>query len=267
MRRRYEDSEKIEEQLWQNFQQDPSKENKDALITHYLWYVKYICSRVAMELPARIRSEDLISSGVMGLIDAIEKFDKRKDSQFRTYAFSRIRGGILDELRRLDWAPRALRKKARQLNKVSSELEQRLHRKPTTEEIALEADVDPQEVSQVYREVNATALLSLEDTLWFDDGQTGRRRIDMIEDQKVISPKKALEIKEAKNLLVSAIQELSNKERLVVVLYYYEEMTLKEIGKVLDISESRVCQLHSQAMENIRKWIERKEKFESSNNL
>jgi RNA polymerase sigma factor for flagellar operon FliA len=246
-----------EETLWRNFKKNPNRANREALILYYLWFVKYICNRVAMELPSHIKKDDLISSGILGLMDAIEKFDDTRKNLFRTYAFSRIRGAIIDELRRLDWAPRAVRRKAREIERVTAELKHKLNRQPTIEEIAQETDTSAHEVSQVFRDVSATSLLSLEEVLWSSDDHKGLPRIDTIEDKQAANAKSALMVSENREIVSQQIQRLSEKERLVITLYYYEEMTLREIGEVLHVSESRVSQLHAEAIESIRRGIQK----------
>lgn len=244
-----------EEQLWSNYRRNPTAGNREALIVNYLWFVRYICGRLAINLPSHIRADDLVSSGVIGLIDAIEKFDDSRKNLFRTYAFSRIKGAVLDELRRLDWAPRLVRKKARELERVSAQLKHELNRMPTAEEVSRRAGYSKDEVDRVHRDVMATSLLSLEEVMWESDDQKGLLRIDMIEDTGAENPKSALIKSENRDMLARQIEQLEKKERLVLTLYYYEELTLKEIGAVMQLSESRVCQLHSQAIDNLKRGI------------
>ncbi len=245
----------IEDQLWRNYRASGTAKNREALILHYLWYVKYICNRLALELPSHIKADDLVSSGIIGLIDAIEKFDDSRKNLFRTYAFSRIRGAIIDELRRLDWAPRAVRRKAREIERSAQALKQKLNRQPTVNEIAASCKLSVEEVTKTFRDVNATALLSLEDILWNTDDQKGMSRIDTIEDKQAANPKRMMLDKENKAMLATQIERLDEKERLVLTLYYYEEMNLKEIGHILHVSESRVSQLHAEAIEHVRRSI------------
>jgi RNA polymerase sigma factor for flagellar operon FliA len=212
-----------EETLWRNYKREHSEANREALILNYLWFVKYICGRMAMTLPSHIRADDLVSSGVFGLIDAIEKFDDRRKNQFRTYAFSRIKGAVLDELRRLDWAPRVVRRKARELEKVSAQLKHTLNRMPTADEISESSGYSKDEVERVYRDVAATSLLSLEEVLWESDNQKGVSRLDTIVDLGQESPKDALLKSENKSLLAAQISQLEEKERLVLTLYYFDE--------------------------------------------
>lgn len=254
--------EQQEKLLWKLYTEDPSDKNREQLIVFYLRYVRYICGRVAVELPNHIKEEDLLSSGVMGLIDAIDKFDNSRDNLFRTYAYNRIRGSILDELRRLDWASRSLRKKSKDIDRAEDNLQQKLGRKVSSDEVAEEMGMDADEVRTVKRSAQATAVLSLDEVLQLAGYNSGSKRSDTIEDTKALNPKKALERKELKELLAAQIEALSDKEKLVVVLYYYEELTLKEIGEVLEVSESRISQLHSQAISKIVAGLKKEFEFQ-----
>ena len=243
-----------EEALWSQYKKARTKEAADALIIYYLGYVKRICQRVAMELPANITVDDLVSSGVIGLMDAIEKFDDRRSNLFKTYAFIRIRGAVLDELRKFDWVPRSLRGNARKIKQATVALEQKLGRHPRIEEIAKELRVSSRTVSHIKQEVGNALLLSLEETLWEGDNKS-YSRIDILADTREVSPRHLYENKEKQGFIARQIEKLSNNERLAITLYYYEGMNLKEIGVVLGISESRVCQLHAQAIQSIRRGI------------
>jgi len=253
------DDQSIEAKLWAAYKHARTKDAKnakDALVLYYLGYVKYICQRMAMDLPAHMRAEDLVSSGVVGLIDAIDKFDDRRDNLFKTYAFIRIRGAVYDELRKFDWAPRALRGSARKIKKATIALEQKLSRHPRIEEIAKELKVSSEMVSRVKQEVISVSLLSLEEALSGEDDKSFSRK-DILADDKEVSPRHLYEVKEKQELIARQIEKLSDNERLAITLYYYEEMNLKEIGVVLGISESRVCQLHTQAIDHIRRGIKK----------
>jgi len=245
---------RMEAKLWDAYKAAPGKETKDALVIYYLGYVKHICQRMAMELPAHVKAEDLVSSGVVGLMDAIDKFDDKRDNLFKTYAFIRIRGAVYDELRKFDWAPRALRGNARKIKKATMALEQRLSRHPQIDEIAKELKVSSETVSRIKQEVLSVSLLSLDEALSEDDDNTFSRR-DIIADAKEASPRNLYEIKEKQELVARQIEKLPDNERLAITLYYHEEMNLKEVGVVLGISESRVCQLHTLAVDRIRRGI------------
>ncbi len=251
-------NQEVEKQLWRNYKQSRLKETREALILHYLWYVKYIAGRIAIKLPAHVRSEDLFNSGVIGLIDALERFDDSRNNSFKTYAFTRIQGAIIDELRSLDWAPRSLRRKARAIKEASQILAQRLNRQPGMPEIAQHLKMSVQEVSKVQADMHAVSLLSLDKVLPHqDEPEKGTCGLMMLEAEKPVNAKVACEEKERLELIAEQIKGLPEKERLVVTLYYYEEMTLKEISETLSLSESRVSQLHTQALCHIRAGIKR----------
>lgn len=254
--------EQQEQLLWNSYKNDPSEENREQLIVFYLRFVRYICGRIAVELPSHIKEEDLLSSGVMGLIDAIDKYDYERENLFRTYAYNRIRGSILDELRRLDWAPRSLRKKARVIDRAEDNLQQKLGRKVSSDEVADEMGIDANEVRTVQRSAQATAILSLDEVIQLAGYDKGTKRADSVEDKKSVNPKKALERQELKELLAAQIEQLNDKEKLVIVLYYYEELTLKEIGEVLEVSESRISQLHAQAINRIVNGLKKEFEFQ-----
>ncbi|MFA5118905.1 MAG: FliA/WhiG family RNA polymerase sigma factor [Candidatus Omnitrophota bacterium] len=248
----------VEKQLWRNYKQSRSQQAREALILHYLWYVKYIAGRIAIKLPAHVRSEDLFNSGVIGLIDSLERFDDSRNNSFRTYAFTRIQGAIIDELRSLDWAPRSLRRKARAIKEASQVLSQKLNRQPGMPEIAQHLKMSVQEVSRVQADMHAVSLLSLDKVLPNqDDPERGACSLMLIECEKPVNSKTACEEKEKLELVAEQINGLPEKERLVVTLYYYEEMTLKEISETLSLSESRVSQLHTQAIQHIRGGIKK----------
>ncbi|MFA6216366.1 MAG: FliA/WhiG family RNA polymerase sigma factor [Candidatus Omnitrophota bacterium] len=252
------ENQEVGKQLWRDYKQSQSKQAREALIMHYLWFVKYIAGRIAIKLPEHVRSEDLFNSGVIGLIDAVERFDDSRNNSFKTYAFTRIQGSIIDELRSLDWAPRSLRKKARAIKKASLILAQRLNRQPGVAEIAKQLKMPVQEVSKIQADMNAVSLLSLDKVLSSnDDSEKGVSRLMIVESENAVNSKVVCEEKEKLELITEQINLLPEKERLVVTLYYYEEMTLKEISETLNLSESRVSQLHSQVMQRIRAGIKK----------
>ena len=250
--------EQQERTLWQRYAADPSKEHRDLLIAFYVLYVRYICGKMAMELPSHLCEDDIVSSGIEGLIDAFDKFDPTQEVQFRTYAFNRIRGAVYDELRRLDWAPRSLRKRAREIEVVESQLQQEHGRKVTSEEIAEVMEVSPEEIEQVFTNVKSTAILSLDEVLSNVRGFEGEiSLLDTVVDPRSPNPKKIIEMRELKEALAKAIKGLSEKEQKVLVLYYYEDLTLKEVGEVMGVTESRISQIHADAVERIVKFLKK----------
>lgn len=241
------------ETLWEEFKVSGSKIAKDKLLVEYSKLVKYIADRIGYSLPASVDKNDLISSGIMGLIKAVETFDPERDIKFETYASHKIRGAILDELRTLDWVPRSVRSKSRQLQKAYANLENELGRTPYDDEVCAHLDITEKEYGRMLAEVAPTAILSLEEALPSRGGDSKELTlIDTIEDPGSENPLAILGYAEVKRILKEAIQSLPEKEKLVVALYHFEELTLKEIGVVLDISESRVSQIHSKTILKLR---------------
>ena len=250
--------ERQERALWAAYLADRTKDGRDALIAFYIPYVRYICGRMAIELPTHLREDDIVSSGIEGLIDAVDRFDPSQDVQFRTYAFNRIRGAVYDELRRLDWAPRSLRRRAREIEAVESELQQKHGRKVSPEEIAEAMHVPEEEITYVFSNVKATAIMSLDEVISDARGTDGDVRLmDTVADPRSPNPKRILEARELKEALVQAITALPEKEKKVMVLYYYENLTLKEVGAVLDVTESRVSQIHADAVARIVRHLKK----------
>lgn len=236
------------EQLWTEYNGVKSQEAKDQLILHYLPLVRYIAGRMAISMPSHIDSDDLISSGVIGLIKAIERYDINCGTQFETYATTRIRGSILDELRSLDWVPRSVRGKAKVLQKVYSALEEQLGREPKDEEVAAHLNISEAELEEWISYAAPTTLVSLNTVLNSGDDDKPLQVIDILEDGKHKSPFSHTEQKELETFLADSISDLSTQEKMVIILYYYEGLMLKEIGQILGVSESRVSQVHTKSM-------------------
>lgn len=239
-----------DQKLWEQYKVNHDQRIKDALIMKYASFVKYVAGRIAVNLPSNVEFDDLVSYGILGLIDAIDKYDPARNVKFKTYAKTRIRGAIFDELRLLDWTPRSIRQKARKLEKAYAKLEGKLGRDAKDEEIAEYLNIDISELHKLFDETKKSLLLSL-DEIFYDD-EEGSSRFDFIEDQKSDNPQAKIEEAEAKKILADAISKLSDRERMVVTLYYYEELTSKEIGKILGVSDSRVSQLHTKAILRLR---------------
>jgi RNA polymerase sigma factor for flagellar operon FliA len=239
--------------LWKEFKLNGAKVVKDKLLVEYAHLVKYIVYRLAVNLPSSVDRDDLVSAGTLGLIKAVETFELERGFKFETYAGHKIRGAILDELRALDWVPRSVRQKARELQKVYSKLENDLGRMPYDDEVCKELDVTIEEFESMLSDVSPATLVSLEEAMP-DRGSDSKQisLIDMIEDPGSENPLKELSFIEIKNILKEAIENLPEKEKLVIALYHYEELTLKEIGVVLEISESRVSQIHSKCILKLR---------------
>jgi RNA polymerase sigma factor FliA len=247
-----------EEILWQNYLTLKSPATREAIILRYAPLVKYVAGRVAIGLPSNVEFDDLVSFGVFGLMDAIEKFDPLRGIKFETYAIARIRGAILDGLRSNDWVPRSVRQKSRELERICAELENRLGRSATDQEISEAMGISVHEFYQLLSEVSCTTLSSL-DELWLvhsNDDDTVRV-LDLVRNNESEDPLHQVEMEEIKTTLASAIDCLPERERMVIALYYYEGLTLKEIGEIMEISESRVSQIHTKAIFRLRGRLNR----------
>ncbi len=227
-------------------------ENTEQIVKEYSPLIKYVANRIALRLPPHIEVDDLISVGAIGLMDAIEKYDPSRGAKFKTYAEFRVRGSILDELRSLDWVPRSVRQKASNLDAVVSKLQSQLGRIPEDEEIAKEMGVTLEEFFDTLNETRNMPLLSLEDLGIARDSGDKQSLLDTLEGKGDVDPQTQMRLTELKNLIAAAIDSLPEKERLMVSLYYYEELTMKEIGEVLGITESRISQIHSKAVYRLR---------------
>lgn len=230
---------------------------RDSLIIEYSPLIKHIASRIAVRLPPHIERDDLISAGVIGLIDAIEKYDPSKETKFRTYAEIRIKGAILDELRSLDWVPRTIRQKANNLSNVYAELEQELGRAADDEEVANHLGISMEEFYETLRNSSGVSLLSLEDLGGKSSDGEKRDLLECLAGTKEGDPETLAKIGEIKKVIAKAIDELPEKERLLVSLYYYEDLNMKEIGKVMGITESRVSQIHTKATLRLKGKLKR----------
>jgi RNA polymerase sigma factor FliA len=239
--------------LWKEYKENGSKIAKDKLLLEYASLVKYVAQRIAVNLPSSVDRDDLISAGIFGLVKAVETFEPERGFKFETFAGHKIRGAILDELRELDWVPRSVRQKARELQRVFAKLENDLGRIPYDDEVCEFLKIDLKEYEDILTEVTPTTIISLEESMPDRDPDSKELRIiDTIEDNGSLNPLRELGFIEVKNILKEAISQLPEKEKLVIALYHYEELTLKEIGVVLDISESRVSQIHSKVILRLR---------------
>jgi len=235
--------------LWRQYRSQRDQHLRDRLILTYAPLVKYVAGRLGSGLPAHVDEGDLVSYGLLGLISAIERYDPDRDVKFETYAIARIKGSIIDELRQMDWVPRSVRARARDIERAISELEAKLGRAPSEEEIAKKLDVSQEDLQDSLLEISRTSIAAL-DELWTVSGSGGDQvaLIDTIEDTQGPQPQLALAQTEMREALGDAISRLPEREKLVVTLYYYEELTLREIGEVLGVTESRVSQLHTKAI-------------------
>lgn len=235
--------------LWEHFKASGGDALRERLILHYSPLVKYVAGRVGAGLPRSVDHNDLASYGLFGLIDAIDKFEPDRGFKFETYAINRIKGAILDELRALDWVPRSVRSRARRIETAIAELEHRLQRSPTEEEMSAQLEMPIDELRDALAEIGRSGIAALDE---FVSSDSSTSMGEMLADPRGISPEHAFQSEETRRGLVDAINRLPPRERLVVTLYYYEGMTLAEIGEVLGVTESRVCQIHAKTMMSLR---------------
>lgn len=244
--------------LWARFKEQDDQRARDELIVHYMRVVKYIAGRMAMHVPNSVEMDDLIGWGVLGLMDAVEKFDHQQNIKFSTYASIRIRGAIIDQIRTLDWAPRSLRTMARKVGASREKLRHEIGRDPSSEEIAADLGTTPDHVEDTLSQLQTAQILSLDDYLPSEDsGET--RKVEMVGNAGVPHPSHTAEQRERQEILVEVILDLPEQQQKVLNLYYFEELTLKEVGAVLEVSESRVSQIHSAAMKRLRKAVQERE--------
>jgi len=243
--------------IWGQFHKTRDDHHRNLLMEHYRDLVKYCAERVHSKLPGKVELDDLISAGTFGLMDAIDAFDPSRGVKFETYCSPRIKGSILDELRSMDWVPRLVRARAHQLSRATHSLETHLGRKPTEEEIAEELDIDMEEFDKLQRDATAASQVSLNTKYNEGDSEKDIREIDVIKDEKSENPVTEAQKRDLKNLLTKG---LTRAERLIIVLYYYEEMTMKEIGATLDLSESRVSQMHSSIVARLKAQMNSRKK-------
>ena len=240
-------------ELWRTYQRTKDQALRDRLILNYAPIVKYVAGRLGSGLPAHVDEGDLVSYGLLGLISAIERYEPDRDVKFETYAIARIKGSILDELRSLDWVPRSVRSRARQIERAMAELEAKFARAPTDEEIAAKVGITVGELEGSLTDISRSSIAAL-DELWTISGSGGDQvaLIDTIEDEHGPQPQTAFAQTELREVVADAITSLPEREKLVITLYYYEDLTLREIGDVLGVTESRVSQLHTKAILRLR---------------
>ena len=245
--------------VWEHFHKSHEEKYRNTLMEHYRYLVRYTAERLHTKLPGKVELDDLISAGTFGLMDAIDAFDPGRGVKFETYCSPRIRGSILDELRSMDWVPRLVRARAHQLSRAKQSLEAHLGRKPRKEELAEEMDMNMEDFERLQQDADAIGIVSLNSQYGDDEGEKDIREIDIIKDRKSEDPPIEAQKRDLKDLLTKG---LTRAERLIVVLYYYEEMTMKEIGATLDLSESRVSQMHSSILARLKAQLNtRKREF------
>jgi RNA polymerase sigma factor for flagellar operon FliA len=246
-------------EVWIEYKKNKTEPLRNILMENYLHLVRYNAERIHVKLPDEVELDDLMSAGIFGLMDAINAFDLDRGVKFETYCAPRIRGAILDELRSMDWVPRLVRSRAHKLDHATKSLETELGRSPTNDEVATRLQVSMPEFEKMAKDASAVGLVSLS-RKWFEtDSNKDVREIDVLEDKKGADPVREIQRKDLKELITKG---LSRAERLIIVLYYFEEMTMKEIGATLDLSESRVSQMHSSILARLKaQMADRKKEF------
>ena len=243
--------------LWEKYRDTRDPDVRERLILHYAPLVKYVAGRVAVGMPANVEHADLVSYGIFGLMDAIEKFDVDKGFKFETYAITRIKGAIIDELRSVDWVPRSVRSRARKLEQAVQKLESDLGRSPSEEELAAELEWTVDELQEALAKVSMTSVAALDEVLNVGDGDR-ISLVDTLQDLTTVLPEESYDDLETKQLLRQTLGRLTDREQTVLGLYYFEGMTLAQVGDVLGVTESRVCQIHTKAVMSRRvKLLER----------
>jgi RNA polymerase sigma factor FliA len=246
-----EPSDKDIEGYWRRYKESADQEAREGLILHFSPLVKFVAGRVGVGLPKNVEQSDLISYGMFGLIDAIDKFEPERNIKFETYAVSRIKGAILDELRALDWVPRSVRARAREIQRSLDELEHRLKRSASEEELAAHMGIPLDTLQTRLGEISALGFVALDELI--DPADRGSATMgEILSDPKGLDPGGSFEQQETRYFLTDAINRLPERERLVVTLYYYEGLTLAEIGEVLGVTESRICQIHTKSVMSLR---------------
>ncbi|HEX8742460.1 MAG TPA: RNA polymerase sigma factor WhiG [Thermoleophilaceae bacterium] len=244
-------------ELWRKYKETGDQRAREQLVLAFSPLVKYVAGRMSTGLPAHVEESDLISYGLLGLISAIERFDPSREIKFETFAMTRIKGSIIDELRSLDWVPRSVRAKAREIERANSKLEHRLHRAPTDQEVADELGLTMEEFQDALTRISNSSVIAL-DELWTLSDSSGDQvsLLDTIQDPDAVDPAQAMDVTETKDRLAESIARLPEREKLVIALYYYENLTLREIGEVLGVTESRVSQLHTKAVLRLKSALQ-----------
>ena len=243
--------------LWRRYKSSGDERARERLVVAYSPLVKYVSGRMASGLPAHVEEADLISYGLVGLISAIERFELEREIKFETYAITRIKGAIIDELRSLDWVPRSVRARAREIERTNSKLEHQFQRAPTDEEMAAELDITVEEFQEALVQISNSTVAAL-DELWTVSDSSGDQvsLLDTLQDPDAPDPAQVMDATDMKDRVADAISRLPEREKLVVALYYYENLTLREIGEVLGVTESRVSQLHTKAVLRLRSRLQ-----------
>ena len=244
-------------EMWRRYKGNGDRHARERLVVAYSPLVKYVSGRMASGLPAHVDEADLISYGLVGLINAIERFDLEREIKFETYAITRIKGAIIDELRSLDWVPRSVRARAREIERANSKLEHKLQRAPSDDEMATELEITVDDFQEALVQISNSTVAAL-DELWTVSDSSGDQvsLLDTLQDPDAPDPSEVMDATDMKDRVADAIARLPEREKLVVALYYYENLTLREIGEVLGVTESRVSQLHTKAVLRLRSRLQ-----------
>ena len=244
-------------ELWRRYKGDGDEKARERLVLAYSPLVKFVAGRMSTGLPSHVEEADLISYGLLGLISAIERFDPGREIKFETFAITRIKGSVIDELRSLDWVPRSVRARAREIERANALLEHKLHRAPTDAEMAEQLESTVEDFQASLTQISNSSVVAL-DELWTLSDASGDQvsLLDTIQDHNAVDPAQAVDKTEMRDRLADAIGRLPEREKLVVALYYYENLTLREIGEVLGVTESRVSQLHTKAVLRLKGRIQ-----------
>lgn len=244
-------------ELWRAYKTTGDERARERLVVAYSPLVKYVVGRMRVNLPAHVDESELISYGLTGLVGAVQRFDPSRDIKFETYAVTRIRGAVVDELRTMDWVPRSVRARAREIERANQRLEMKLQRAPTDEEIAAELEMTPEEFQDRLLQISNSNLVALDEMWRTGDGNGDQvSLLETLPDNHAVDPEEAVDRNEVRDRIADAIAALPDREKLVIALYYYENLTLREIGEVLGVTESRVSQLHTKAVLRLRSKVD-----------
>ena len=249
-----------EEELWVKYKEDGSQSAREKLILKYVPLVKHIVGKLIINIPDKYKFDDLVNYGILGLMDALERFDYQRGIKFSTYAVPRIKGSIYDEVRKDDWVPQSVRKKSKKFTSALMKLEDKLNRKPTDKEIKEELDLNTKQYQKMLSEINIPENISLEKIISFKDNDTLTIK-DLVQDSEDEQPDKVFDYNKMKEILGAAIDKLPQKEKLVVSLYYYEDLTLAEIGEIMELTPARISQLHTKSIFRLRGYLGQKKEL------
>ena len=250
-----ESTETLYDNLWETYEETKSEKVREKILMKYLPLVRQIAGGIIGKLPSSVSVDDLIDAGVIGLLESIDRFDTNAEVKFETYAYTRVRGAMMDELRKMDWAPRSLREKSKRVEEAYRRLVKRHGRQPDQDEIANELEIPIEKFHQINKEIGAVHLMSLDQEIASSSGET-TSLYDVLAEKDTIVPIEAMEDRELKDQMIKEIEKLPKNEKLVIALYYYEELTLKEIGEILNLSESRISQIHSKVVKDLKIRLE-----------